>query len=283
MNYKKFLAGLLSVAMFLPSVQCVTANNSDNSKTMSNNFGKKFDKKTKAGIGIGSGALLILGASGLVYGIHEHQKNGTLKEQTRKAVEGGKSYYIKDGIIPLHMALPIGKDSVSAFYYGKDAFKNLVLDTQEKARNTKKSCKNSTCVVRNLNSKYVFCEPERTLYDKAQTRRFVQMCTIPWGLFVEFGQAESMYRLADAGELSDKEKNEENEKSEYDYLHFRPTYNIFTGNYVIVRVHKTKNTVEWKYIYTFIGSAAEKWAPLNYDSGNDVWSAQDINVSGDRK
>lgn len=275
MNYKKILAGFLSATMFLPSVKCVTPDISDNSKIISNSSGKKFDKKTKVGIGIGSGALLVLGAPSLVYWIYkqQQQKNGTLKEQTRKMCERAErevNHYIKENVICLNNALPKDENAVSAFYYGKDAFKNLLSDTQ--SDDTNGSYKNSTCIIHKYDEKYMFMEP--VFIVKGKLNRFVQMCTIPWE-FVKYGYAESMYRLADVDELSDTEKNEENEKTEYDYLHFRPTMDS-SGICVVVRVHKVKNTVEWKCIYMRIGVAEKKWASLNYDPSNDVWSAPPI-------
>ncbi len=272
MNYKKFLAGFLGVAMFLPSVKCVTPDISDNS-------GKKFDKKTKTGIGIGigSGALLVLGAPSLVYWIHKHQqqKNGTLKEQTRKMCERAErevNHYIKENVICLNNALPKDENAVSAFYYGKDAFKNLASDTQ--SDDTNESYKSSACIIHKHDKKYMFMEPVFIVKGK-KLNRFVQMCTVPWKMASEYGGAEFMYRLADAEEISKMKGKEATDSLDYNYLYFIPTMYSSVPR-VVVRVHKENKTVEWRYIYEFESGYINDWVPLNYDRSNDIWSAPSI-------
>ncbi len=294
MNHKKILAIALSVATLLPQAQCMNTGAVAGSKFEANVSNKELSEKDKIGIGIGGGGLLTV-AGVLVVGkiIHHKRKKscvqkeknpGILKEQTRKMCENMDWYVKQNDIISLHYVLPHAYEEVSACYYGKDAFKNLVSDTQIRAGGTNVSCEHSTCIIRKDVGKCVFGEPGRELYKSALTHRFVQMCTVSWKEASEDKLNEFIYKLADANYLTASEKGEEKEKSKYNYLHFRPTYGLrHNGNYVIVRVHKVKNTVEWKFIDKFYGTARGNWAPLNYDSGNDVWSAKDINVSGDRK
>lgn len=276
MNYKKFLAIALSVATLLPQAQCMNTGAVAGSKSEANVSNKELSKKDKIGIGIGGGGLLTV-AGVLVVGkiIHHKRKNpGILKEQTRKMCEDLASYVRQDKIISLNPVLPFALNDVSACYYGKDAFKNLVSDTQIRAGGTNVSCEHSTCIIRKDVGKCVFGEPGCTLYESARTNRFVQMCTVSWKKASEDKLNEFIYKLADANNITASEKGEEKEKSKYNYLHFRPTSGLrHNGNYVIVRVHKVKNTVEWKYISKWGVSAKEDWAPLNYDSSNDVWTA----------
>lgn len=137
MNYKKFLAGLLSVAMFLPSVQCVTANNSDNSKTTANTSKRQLGAKEKDSIVLGVvGGGLLLAAVGAVTAkvCHEEYKK-TARYIMRAAADYANSSGCVVGfrdcrLLPDYIFYSIEKDKnkIAVCYYGKNAFKNCVED-----------------------------------------------------------------------------------------------------------------------------------------------------------
>lgn len=141
MNSKRILSIFLVATMFVPYTQCISSNASAQCKVPVKTFGERFSKKDKLTLGIGGGLLLAGGTAIITVSKYKKYKK-TAKYAMRLAVDrknnGDTSdRFVNEALKSAEIFNYVGKKSanVAVCYYGKDAFKNCVLDM--KMSNTK--------------------------------------------------------------------------------------------------------------------------------------------------